>query len=145
MSKIRSLSLWAPPTGSGIISSIIFNFKRSLDDIFIAVAASKVFFGSLHKMVAHPSGEMTEYIAFWSIITLLDDAKAIAPPDPPSPIIIAIVGTVNFIEHSIDFAIASAWPLSSAPTPGYAPGVSTIEIIGILNLLANSISLIVFL
>ena len=41
-------------------------------------------------------------------LMLLDDAKAIAPPDPPSPIIIAIVGTVNFIEHSIDFAIASA-------------------------------------
>ena len=44
--------------------------------------------------------------------------NAIAPPDPPSPMIIEIVGTVNSIQHSIDFAIASAWPLSSAPTPG---------------------------
>ena len=38
------------------------------------------------------------------------------------------------MQHSIDFAIASACPLSSAPTPGYAPGVSIKEIIGILKL-----------
>ena len=37
-----------------------------------------------------------------------EDANAIAPPDPPSPITIAIVGTFKFIQHSIDFAIASA-------------------------------------
>ena len=42
------------------------------------------------------------------MITLLDEASAIAPPDPPSPITIAIVGTFNDIQHSIDFAIASA-------------------------------------
>ena len=29
-------------------------------------------------------------------------------PEPPSPITIAIVGTFNFIQHSIDFAMASA-------------------------------------
>ena len=74
-----------------------------------------------------------------NIITLFEDAKAIAPPDPPSPIIIDIVGTVNSMLHSIDFAIASAWPLS-APTPGYAPGVSN-EIIGMLNLLPTSLVL----
>ena len=33
---------------------------------------------------------------------------AIAPPEPPSPIIIANVGTFNCIQHSIDFAMASA-------------------------------------
>ena len=64
---------------------------------------------------------------------MLDEAKAIAPPDPPSPIIIEIVGTPNDKEHSIDFAIASAWPLSSAPTPGYAPGVSINITTGKLN------------
>ena len=58
------------------------------------------------------------------MITLFDDAKAIAPPDPPSPIIIDKFGTVNDIQHSIEFAIAEAWPLCSAPKPGYAPGVS---------------------
>ena len=51
---------------------------------------------------------MTEYIAFSNMTTLLADASAIAPPEPPSPITIDIVGTVNFIQHSIDFAMASA-------------------------------------
>ena len=55
---------------------------------------------------------------FSNMITLFDEAKAIAPPDPPSPIIIAKVGTVRLMQHSIDFAIASACPRSSAPTPG---------------------------
>ena len=79
------------------------------------------------------------------IDNLFDEAIAIAPPEPPSPIIIAIVGTLSSIQHSIDFAIASACPRSSAPTPGYAPGVSIKEIIGILNLFAKFINLIVFL
>ena len=48
----------------------------------------------------------------------MEEARAIAPPDPPSPIIIDMVGTANSMQHSIDLAIASAWPLSSAPTPG---------------------------
>ena len=52
-------------------------------------------------------------MAFSNIITLLDEANAIAPPDPPSPIIIDNVGTFNSIQHSIDLAIASACPLSS--------------------------------
>ena len=131
--------------GSGIISSIIFNSRRSFDVNFIAVAASSVFFGSLHNIEAQPSGDITEYIAFSSINTLLVDAKAIAPPEPPSPIIIDMVGAPNDIEHSIDLAIASACPLSSAPTPGYAPGVSIKKIIGKLNLSASFINLIDFL
>ena len=122
-----------------------FNSSKSFADNFIALAASSIFFGSLHKIVAHPSGEITEYIAFSNIITLFDDAKAIAPPEPPSPIMIASVGTLSSIQHSIDFAIASACPLSSAPTPGYAPGVSIKDIIGILNLFAKFINRIVFL
>ena len=59
-SKIKSFSLWAPPNGSEIISSIIFNSKRSLEDNFIAFEASNVFLGSLHNIVAHPSGDITE-------------------------------------------------------------------------------------
>ena len=127
-----------------MISSITLNSNKSFEESFMAVAASSVFLGSLHKIVAHPSGDITEYIAFSSIITLLEEARAIAPPEPPSPIMIEIVGTLSSILHSIDFAIASAWPLSSAPTPGYAPGVSTKIIIGILNLSANFINLIDF-
>ena len=76
---------------------------------------------------------------------MFEEANAIAPPEPPSPIIIAKVGTLSSIQHSIDLAMASACPLSSAPTPGYAPGVSMKEIIGILNLFAKFINLIVFL
>ena len=34
--------------------------NRSLDDNFIALDASRVFFGSLHKIVAQPSGDITE-------------------------------------------------------------------------------------
>ena len=41
-------------------SEIIFKSYKSLDDSFIAFEASKVFFGSLHSIVAHPSGEITE-------------------------------------------------------------------------------------
>ena len=46
--------------GSGIISSIIFNFNKSSAVSFIASAASKDLVGSLHKIEAHPSGEITE-------------------------------------------------------------------------------------
>ena len=42
------------------------------------------------------------------MITLFDDAKAIAPPEPPSPIIIEMFGTLSDIQHSIEVAIAEA-------------------------------------
>ena len=58
--KNKFLSLCAPPIGSNIISSIIFNSKRSFAESFIALAASSVFFGSLQSIVAQPSGEITE-------------------------------------------------------------------------------------
>ena len=59
-SEVRSLSLCAPPIGSSIISSITFNFSKSLAESFIAFAASSIFFGSLQRIVAHPSGDITE-------------------------------------------------------------------------------------
>ena len=49
---------------------------------------------------------------------MLADARAIAPPEPPSPIIILITGTLISRDVWIQEAIASACPLSSAPTPG---------------------------
>ena len=52
------------------------------------------------------------------MITLFEEAKAIAPPEPPSPIIIDMFGTFKLIEVSIELAIAEAWPLCSAPIPG---------------------------
>ena len=46
-------------------------------------------------MELQPSGEITEYIELLNIKTLSLVAKAIAPPDPPSPIIIEIQGESN--------------------------------------------------
>ena len=123
-----SLFRCAPPIGSFITSSIIFIFKSSFEVNFIALAASNDLLGSLHNMEAQPSGDITEQIAFSNIKTLFADAKAIAPPEPPSPIIIEIIGTFSDIQHSIELAIASACPLCSAPIPGQAPGVSTNDI-----------------
>ena len=57
---ILSGSLCAPPKGSGIISSIIFNFNKSLAVSFIASAACKDLLGSLQRIDAHPSGDITE-------------------------------------------------------------------------------------
>ena len=41
-------------------------------------------------------------------ITLFEDANAIAPPEPPSPIMTEIFGTVKDMQHSIELAIADA-------------------------------------
>src|SRR4029077_3957255 len=48
---------------------------------------------SRHRIEAAPSGEITLYIACWSISTRLAVASAIAPPEPPSPRITATLGT----------------------------------------------------
>jgi len=51
---------------------------------------------------------MTEYIELLSIKTLSLVAKAIAPPEPPSPITTEIHGASQFKATFIDCAIASA-------------------------------------
>ena len=80
---------------------------------------------------AHKINNSISLATVYRTVKLFEDAKAIAPPEPPSPIIIEMFGTVSDIQHSIEFAIAEAWPLCSAPRPGYAPGVSTKLITGI--------------
>ncbi len=45
-------------------------------------------------------------------------AKATAPPEPPSPMMTEISGTPTCRHFSVERAIASAWPRSSAPLPG---------------------------
>ncbi len=45
-------------------------------------------------------------------------ASAIAPPDPPSPTIAATTGNTRGRHASVERAIASAWPRSSASMPG---------------------------
>src|SRR5947208_2736340 len=44
---------------------------------------------------------------------------AMAPPDMPSPVTIATLGTPSDRQASVERAIASAWPRSSAPMPGH--------------------------
>jgi hypothetical protein len=43
---------------------------------------------------------------------------AMAPPDMPSPVMIATLGTPSERHVSVERAIASATPRSSAPMPG---------------------------
>ena len=45
-------------------------------------------------------------------------AKATAPPEPPSPMTTETSGTPMPQAFSVERAIASAWPRSSAPLPG---------------------------
>ena len=59
-----------------------------------------------------------------------------APPLPPSPITAATIGTGMRNHFMIAFAIAAAMPRSSAPAPGYAPGVSISDTIGKPNFAA---------
>jgi len=42
-------------------------------------------------------------------------------PEPPSPMTTAMMGTPMARQQSVERAMASACPLSSAPMPGYAP------------------------
>ena len=63
-----------------------------------------------------------------------------APPEPPSPITVATIGTGASRHASIERAIASAWPRASASMPGNAPEVSTKVSIGRPNRPASSIS-----
>jgi len=41
-----------------------------------------------------------------------------APPEPPSPVTVATIGTFRVRQRSVERAMASLWPRSSAPTPG---------------------------
>ena len=85
---------------------------------------------SRQRIAAQPSGEITEYIAFSCISTRSASAIAIAPPEPPSPMMHATIGTVSRLISDCDRAMAPPWPCCSAATPGKAPGVSTNEMIG---------------
>ena len=53
-----------------------------------------------------------------SISTSSAVARAMAPPEPPSPTTTATTGTSSCRLTSMHRAMASAWPRSSAPTPG---------------------------
>ena len=60
-------------------------------------------------------------------------ASANAPPLPPSPVTLVSTGVfISDISNRLS-AIARPCPRSSAPIPGYAPGVSTKHITGLWN------------
>jgi hypothetical protein len=49
----------APPSGSGMMLSMIFNSSKSCAVIFIAAAASCAFSALRQRIEAQPSGEIT--------------------------------------------------------------------------------------
>ena len=70
------------------------------------------------RIDAQPSGEITEYMLCSSITKWFAVASAIAPPDPPSPMMTLMIGTRTWRQASMQAAMASDWPRSSAPMPG---------------------------
>lgn len=70
------------------------------------------------RMAAQPSGEMTEYQEYSSIATRSATAMPSAPPEPPSPMTMETIGTLRRDISRRFTAMASAWPRSSAPSPG---------------------------
>src|SRR5258705_1827907 len=95
-------------------------------------------------MAAQPSGEITEYTEFSNIKTRSARPTASAPPEPPSPMTAVMIGVGNEAISIRLLAIASACPRSSAPRPGYAPGVSTSVITGAPNFAAMRMRRIAF-
>ena len=80
-------------------------------------AASSALPASFHKMLAQPSGEITEYTAFSSIHTRSATDRARAPPLPPSPMRVVMMGVFRAIIPMRLAAMAWPWPRSSAPMP----------------------------
>src|SRR6185437_5589228 len=66
--------------------------------------------------------------------------SASAPPEPPSPITVAMIGTSRRLISNKLRAIASDWPRSSAPSPAQAPIVSMKVMTGTWNFSASFIS-----
>src|SRR3954468_20231604 len=143
-SPAASGSTCPPPTGSLITSSITLSRNRSSAVILSASAARSRWLASFQRIAAHPSGEITEYTEFSSIRTRSATPRASAPPEPPSPITTAIQAVGNADISRIFRASAPDWPRSSAPSPGWAPGVSISVITAAPNLAASFISLSAF-
>ena len=85
------------------------------------------------------SGEITLYHVFSSMSTLSPIPIPSAPPEAPSPMMMQITGTSNFIISNRLRAMASPCPRSSASSPGNAPGVSIKVTTGLLNFSASFI------
>ena len=108
-------------SGSAMTASITPSFFRSAAVNFITAAASLARLLSFHKILANPSGDSTEYIAFSSIQTSSATASANAPPLPPSPITTDRIGTFMDDISNRFLAMASPCPRSSASIPQKCP------------------------
>src|SRR5215207_6939213 len=101
--------------GSGTTSSTTRSSTRSCAVMRSAVAAfSRIswLLPSFQRIAAQPSTVITEYTAFSSISTRSATPSASAPPDPPSPITVAMIGTVSWLISRRFRAIASDCPRS---------------------------------
>ncbi len=85
----------APPKGSFTILSIRFNAFNRCAVSPKASAASDARSAVFQRIEAQPSGEITEYVAYCSMMTASPTAIANAPPEPPSPMMVAISGTLS--------------------------------------------------
>ena len=83
-----------------------------------ASAARSFWPASFQRIAAQPSGEITEYTECSNITTRSATPMASAPPDPPSPMTAVMIGVRSDAIARRFRAIASAWPRSSAPSPG---------------------------
>ena len=81
-------------------------------------AASGAWSALRHRIDAQPSGEITEYVAYCSISTTSPTAMASAPPEPPSPITLTMIGVRSRAISNRLRPMASDWPRSSASIPG---------------------------
>ena len=118
---------------SGIISSATPNSFISSAVICRHSAASGASLASSQRILAQPSGEITEKTAFSSIYSLFATESPKAPPLPPSPMTIVIIGVSSPIICIRLSAIACPCPRSSASSPQNAPEVSTKQITGLWN------------
>ena len=62
----------------------------------MASAASGAFSPVFHRMDAQPSGLITEYTEYCSISTWSATAIARAPPEPPSPMMVVMMGVCSW-------------------------------------------------
>ena len=100
---------------AAIIPAII-EPQRALEALLYVSGGLAAKLQSAAKIAAR--GTPVSAIACSSMATWLAVAMAIAPPEPPSPMMSAMFGVPRAMQASVERAMASAWPRSSAPMPG---------------------------
>ena len=83
---------------SGLARAAITSTAKGTASGQVTIATSGEFTSPNYLFIKNTAA----YHATNNIITLFDEARAIAPPDPPSPIIMEMFGTVKDMQHSIE-------------------------------------------